>query len=50
MSKIDRQNKAVPGDWHSWASKYGWVHYSYKAGKPLLMKVPNWARPILAVT
>lgn len=44
MSRIDRQNKAVPGDWHEWARVNGYVHYGYKAGKPLLMKMPNWAR------
>lgn len=38
-------NKAVPRDWHEWAGANGWVHYGYKNGKPLLMKVPSWARP-----
>lgn len=44
MNKIDRQNKAVPGDWYEWARVNGYAHYGYKAGKPLLMKMPSWAR------
>ncbi|HEX5362352.1 MAG TPA: hypothetical protein VFW49_14900 [Fluviicoccus sp.] len=31
--------------WQTWAQANGYVHYGYKAGKPLLMKLPIWARP-----
>lgn len=44
MNKTDRRNKAVPGCWHSWARENRYVHYGYKNGKPLLMKLPIWAR------
>lgn len=38
-------NKAVPRDWHEWANKNRWVHVGYSNGKPVLMKLPDWARP-----
>lgn len=36
-------------DWTTWAQLNGYVHYGYKNGKPLLMKLPKWARPVLEV-